>query len=276
MDIESHTISLDIIPVSTRPCRSYQERIADYTDDGRPRFAWDELRIYKMLHGDPTLDGICADCPLNIFQTPEGCKGTIFGMDIFLRVVARLAPDSRWANLQFGDRPISMLQTRVLAKELDDIEKRFESADWTVAQLFREGAPVLDYFDDGSYRPRLAPWNGLAPPHLINSNEGYQIFLCAHGIIVKSNFDEPSPYVFTQLTRDGSGVFGTTATGERVPFSMSMAHYPEWDSEQPRAFGELRLVQMNAAEVFRDTLDLLAVFTGVAAQLETGFQISPT
>ena len=56
---------------------------------------------------------------------------------------------------------------------------------------------------------------------------------------------------------------------------MTMAHYPEWDSEQPRAFGELRMVQMNAAEVFRDTLDILAVFTTIATQAETGFIISP-
>lgn len=276
MEIESHTISLDIIPIAMRPCRSFQERIADYTDDGRPRFAWDELRIYKMLRGDPRLDSICAECPFNIFQTPEGCKGTIFGMEIFLRVVSRLAPDSRWAQLTLDDdKPIPMLMTRVLAREFDDIERRFASSQWTVAQLFREDVPVMDYFDDGSYRPRLAPWNGLARPHLINSNEGYQIFLCAHGLIVKSNYDDPSPYVFTKLTRDSSGVFGTTAQGERVPFPMTMAHYPEWDSEQPRAFGELRMVQMNAAEVFRDTLDILAVFTTIATQAETGFIISP-
>ena len=146
MEIESHTISLDIIPIAMRPCRSFQERIADYTDDGRPRFAWDELRIYKMLRGDPRLDSICAECPFNIFQTPEGCKGTIFGMEIFLRVVSRLAPDSRWAQLTLDDdKPIPMLMTRVLAREFDDIERRFASSQWTVAQLFREDVPVQGF-----------------------------------------------------------------------------------------------------------------------------------
>lgn len=243
--------------------------------DGRPRFEWEALRHKMILDNDQTVVQVCASCPLNIMQGAEGCKSTLYGLDIFLAAVARLAPDSPWANLELDSTALNAAVTRELLGDLQELEVLFGSTTWKVAQLFEDGEPALHYFDDGSSRPKIFPWNGEAPPHLINANEGYQLFLCAHGLVVKSNFDDPIPHVFVKLTREPGGVTGTTAQGETIGFNMSMARYPEWDKENPRGYGELRLVDMNAAEVFRDTLDMLMVFTGVASQAETGVIINP-
>lgn len=270
-----YEISINVLPVASRPCRHFQESIAEYAMDGRPRFEWEAMRHQMILYEDQTVPLICASCPMNILQGPEGCKGTLYGLELFMRAVARLVPDSPWANLETSEEPISAADTRVLCKELDSLEQVLSKSKWRVAQLYADGAPLTEFFSDGSERPKLYPWNGEAPPSLINSNEGYQLFLCAHGIIVKSNYEDPVPHVFTRLTRDGSGVYGTSDKGETVGFQSVMAHYPEWDKENPRGFGELRSVELNAAEVFRDTLDMLQVFTGVAGSAETGIGLTP-
>ena len=270
-----HQIALDILPVGGRPCRVFQERIAEYGMDGRPRFEWEAMRHRMILYGDPTLAGICGPCPLNIMQGPEGCRGTLDSLEIFLRAVARLAPESPWANLPMDPEPLSAEFTRGLYRDLAHLEQVFASNPWRVAQWFRHGAPVLEVFGDGSTRPRFYTWNGESPPHLVARNEGYQVFLCPHGLIVKALYEDPVPHVFARLWREGSGVYGQTAQGETIGFSMTMARYPEWDTEEPRSEGELRVTELPAAEIFRDTLDMLAVFTGVAGDAETGILLYP-
>ncbi len=267
---EAYQISVNILSVDTRPCRRYQERISEYAMNGSPRFVWETMRHNMILYEDQQLPMTCAMCDLNIMQAPEGCKATLYGLDIFLRAVARLAPDSPWNAIEFSPEPLSMAATEELANDLEELDKLFSRTDWKVAQIYREGDAVMDYFEDGSSRPRIFPWNGEAPPHLINSNEGYQLFMCNHGLVVKSNFEDPVPYVFTKLVRDAAGVTGYTAQGERVSFPSTMARYPEWDKEFPRAFGELRVMDMNAGDVFRDTIDMLIVFTGIALSSKTG------
>ena len=270
-----YQIALDILPVGGRPCRMFQERIAEYGMDGRPRFEWEAMRHRMILRGDPIIATVCGHCQLNLLQGAEGCRGTLENFDMFLRAVARLAPESPWANLPLDQEPLSAEATRHLYRDLAKLETIFASSPWKVAQLFRHGTPLQDEFPDGSTRLRLHPWNGESPPHLIASNEGYQLFLCQHGLIVKASFEDPVPHVFVKLWRDGSGVFGQTAQGETVGFQMAMARHPEWNPEEPRSEGELLLTELPAAEVFRDTLDMLAVFAGVAGEAETGILIYP-
>ncbi len=270
-----YRIAIDILPVGGRPCRRFQERIAEYAMDGRPRFEWEAMRHRMILHGDPLIAQVCSMCSLNLMQGPEGCQGTLEGFEVFLRAVARLAPESPWSDLPLNEEPFTAERTRELYRELENLEGVFAAAPWKVARIFREGAPLLEEFPDGSTRPRFFPWNGESPPHLIATNEGYQLFLCPHGLIVKAHHEDPVPHAFQKLWRDPSGVFGQTAQGETIGFQMAMARYPEWDPEDPRAQGELVLTEMPAAEVFRDTLDMLAVFTGVAGEAETGFLLHP-
>lgn len=243
--------------------------------DGRPRFEWEAMRHRMILYGDPTIAGVCASCQLNLMQEAEGCRGTLENFEVFLRAVARLAPESPWATLPLEPDPLSAEATRHLYRDLANLETVFASNPWKVAQMFRHGAPLLDEFPDGSSHPRLHPWNGESPPHLISSNEGYQLFLCPHGMIVKANFEDPVPHVFVKMWRDSLGVYGQTAQGETIGFQMAMARHPEWDPEAPRAEGELLLTELPAAQVFRDTLDMLAVFSGVAGEAETGILIHP-
>ena len=270
-----YQIALDILPVGGRPCRFYQERIAEYGMDGRPRFEWEAMRHRMILYGDPAIAQVCAPCPLNLMQGPEGCRGTIEGFDVFLRAVARLVPESPWSDLPLDQEPLSAERTRALYRDLANLERVFSSSPWKVAQLFRHGVPVVEEFPDGSTRPRLYTWNGESPPHLISSNEGYQLFLCPRGLIVKAHYEDPVPHVFLKLWRDGAGVFGQTPQGETVGFQMTMARYPEWDPDEPRAAGEIVVTELPAAEVFRDSLDMLSVFAGVAGEAETGILLYP-
>lgn len=270
-----HQLAIDILPIGGRPCRPYQERISDYGSDGRPRFEWESMRHRLILQGDPAIAVVCAGCPLNLMQAPEGCKSTLEGVEIFLRAVARLHPESLWTQLPLDRDALGAETTRELYRDLQKLEEVFARTPWKVAQLFRDGAPVAEEFGDGSSRLRFYPWNGEAPPHMISSNEGYQLFLCPHGLIVKALYEDPVPHVFVKLWREPGGVFGQTAQGETVGFQMALARYPEWDREDPRGLGELVMTDMPAAEVFRDTLDMLSVFTGVAGEAETGIVLYP-
>lgn len=267
-----YEIALDIIPVRIRPCKPYQEKVSDYAADGRRRFEWEVMRHDKMLLGSPAIDNTCAECPINIMQTAEGCRSTVYGMDVFLKAVAHLAPDSLWAGITLEpENTFDIRRTFELAADLENLDQVFASKTWLAAQLWAYDEPVMEYFDDGSSRPRFYPWNGEAPPALISGNDGYQLFLCTNGIIVKSAFDEAGGRLCTKLVRDESGVHGITKEGETVKFKPLMARYPEWDKEDPHAYGELRMVEMNAADVFRDTLDMLMVFTDLARNSKTGF-----
>lgn len=270
-----YEITLNIIPVRIRPCKPYQEKISDFAPDGRPRFEWETMRHKKMLYGDMAVDATCADCSINIMQCGEGCKSLIYGLEVFLKAVACLVPDSLCASINLeAENSFDAARTVELADDLAKIEQVFNSSNWKVAQLYAYDEPVMEYFGDGSSRPRFYPWNAEILPCMISGNEGYQIYLCTDGIIVKSNFDEGGSHIYEKLVRDDSGVRGVTKEGENVPFQALMDRYPEWDKEDPRSDGELRFVELNAGEVFRDTLDMLMVFTTVARNSKTGFTLN--
>ena len=172
------------------------------------------------------------------------------------------------------ENDFNAIRTLELAYDLNKVELNFENNNWKVAQLYAYGEPVMEYFDDGFSHPRFYPWNGETPPFLISGNEGYQIYLCQHGIIVKSNFDEGSANVYDKLVRDENGVSGITKDETVVKFTPLMGRYPEWDANDPHAYGELRFLDMKASEVFRDTLNMLTVFTEIARNSKTGFSLN--
>ena len=47
-----YQIQIDTFSVPHRHCRAYQERIIDFYDTGKPRFAWEKIRQEFILQQD--------------------------------------------------------------------------------------------------------------------------------------------------------------------------------------------------------------------------------
>ena len=68
---------------------------------------------------------------------------------------------------------------------------------------------------------------------------------------------------------------GESVSGDVIGFQMSLARLPAWDPQDQAAEGTLEMTAYPADEVFREQLDLLEVFTGLAVQAETGILVTP-
>lgn len=270
-----HRIELDIFNVPFRPCRPPQEQIYEFYHDGKPRFEWDRLRQNWIFVKDPAILAFCEPCPLNVFQEVEGCRGEVDYLEPLLRAVAEVAPDSPLNDLPLDGTPLTVEENRVLRLDLENVERALKGRRWPVAQVLRPDGPLREYFPDGGDRLLFYPWSGEGPPNLITMNEGYQIFLSQHGLIVKATYEDPVPTTFRKLTRQGRSVSGESVTGDVIGFQMSLARLPVWDPQDATADGSLEMTTYPADEVFREQLDLLDVFTGLALQAETGILVSP-
>lgn len=272
----AHEVMLDIVPVANRPCRPFQERIAEYALDGRPRFEWESMRHRFILQGDPTILHVCTPCPLNVFTGPEGCKGRVDGLETFVRAVGRICPDSSWVSLPLDGSLVDLALARQLHAEVPALEEAFATYAWPAARVFRDGQPLEEELPDGSSRPVYFAWNGEGPPSLVASNDGYQIYMSAHGLIVKATYEDPVPATFRKLWREERAVYGLTTDGQTIGFQMSLARLPEWDPQLPQGSrGELVMGEMPAATVFRDPLDIMEIYVGLALDADTGFWIKP-
>ncbi|MEW6280324.1 MAG: hypothetical protein AB1758_16970 [Candidatus Eremiobacterota bacterium] len=270
-----HRLEIDIFNVPMRPCRGPQELIYEFYHDGKPRFDWDRMRQNWIFVQNPEILTYCEPCPLNVFQGVEGCKGEIDHLEPFLRAVAELAPDSPLNDLSLDGSPVPADLTRAMRADLPKVEQALKGRRWPVAQVFREGLALREYFPDGTNRQLFYAWNGEGPPALIAVNEGYQIYLSQHGLIVKATYEDPVPTAFRRLVRNGRTVSGEALNGESIGFQMSMARYPAWDPQDPNVDGSLELTTFPADEVFREVLDLLDVFSTLASHAETGLVVTP-
>ncbi len=258
-----YDIKLDVFSVSSRPCRLPQEQIIDYYDDGRPQFQWEYLRQLYILQGYEDILNYCDSCPLNVFGGLEGCSGPVEGLDIFVRALGELIPDSPWADIPLDGTPVTPEQMDELYLALGSLQDKLSLQQWPVAQPKLHGDPMKEYFPDGSWRLQFYPWNGEGPPGLIAHNPGYQVYLSRHGLVVKPTYDDPVPHVFRKLWREAKGTFGLSTTGETIGFEMSMARYPTWGFESvPGA--EIVFEMKPASEVFQEILMVLDVFCNLA------------
>lgn len=270
-----HRLELDIFNVPFRPCRGPQEQIYEFYHDGKPRFEWDRLRQNWIFVQNEAILEYCEPCPMNIFQDVEGCKGNVEYLEPFLRAVAEVAPDSPLNELPLDGTPVTVEENRAIRADLEAVEKALRARMWPVAQVQRPDGPLREYFPDGGNRLLFFPWTGEGPPSLISVNEGYQIFLSQHGLIVKATYEDPVPTTFRKLIRQGRGVSGESTSGDVIGFQMSLARLPSWDPQDKDAEGSLEMTAYPADEVFREQLDLIEVFTGLAVQAETGILVSP-
>ena len=281
-------IAVDIFGVYTRPCRIGQETIYDYHMDGRPQFEWERWRQLLLFNGNTQILHYCEACPLNVFGGLEGCKGKVENLDIFFRAMQELLPDSPWCTVPRDGSPLHPHLAAQLSVDFGELRNKLSQQTWPVAIPRQDGQPYFDevdtpeYDEDDPEEESLAhaqggifqfyAWNGEGPPGLLNYNEGYSVYLSRHGLLVKPTGEDPIPHTFSRLWREGRGMFGLSSNGDTVGFQMSFARLPNWGYETG-AGAELVVERLPADQVFRETLDILEVFCGLALDFETGFLI---
>lgn len=268
-----HRIKIDIPRVSYRTCRPYQEKIDDFYESGKIRFQWDMIKQAFLLGQDSTLPVICSQCPLNIFQQPEGCQGDIVGLNIFLKVLARFKADAELLKYQLFDDILDIDGTRNLLNDMLESREYLEKLDWPVAQVHFKGVPVTYTGEDGIARNIFYEWDGEEEETYPHGQEGYFWGRSQEGIVVKDNFGNKMPFVFNKLYKEGFGVYGASADGRVHTFVPVMGHFPSWDDVEPGRQSELMATEIKASLVFGDILDILRLFSQEALKNNTGLSI---
>lgn len=266
-------ISIDIFAVQSRPCAGPQEVIVDYYNDGRPLFQWEAMRQAYAFRGDETvLVDYCEPCPLSVFGGLEGCKGPVVNFDTLFKALNELVPDSPWNEVPIDGTPIYPEQLRELADALPWTREKLRDKTWPIAQPRLLGEP----YGDGGYgteaRAQFFGWDGFGPPALIDFNDGYQVYLSRHGLLVKATHGSPIPHTFSKLWREERGFFGLSSSSETVGFQVTRGHYPSW--QLPNEVGvELVTESISAEAAFIEEIELLEVFVELANQFDTGLLI---
>lgn len=268
----SWELSIDIFGVQGRPCAEAQEQIVDYYSDGRPLFQWESMRQALAFRGQEDILDYCEPCPLSIFGGLEGCKGPVNNLDILFRALNELVPESPWNEVPIDATPIYADQLRDLSQALPWTRSKLHEKNWPIAQPRLHGVP----YSQGDYiqgeRPQFFGWDALGPPALLEFNDGYQVYLSKHGLLIKAAHGAPIPHTFSKLWREGRGFFGLSSQGETIGFPVTRGHYPSWGL--PGDIGvELVMESIPADEAFVEEFELLEVFVELANQLDTGLLI---
>ena len=265
-------ISIDIFSVRSRPCAQAQEVIIDYYSDGRPLFKWEHMRQSLAFRGSEEILDVCEPCPLSIFGGLEGCRGQVVNFDVLFRALNELVPDSPWNEVPVNGMPIYPEQLRELSEALVWTREKLSKESWPVAQPRFEGVN----YGDGEYnreaRSQFFGWDGNGPPALLDFNDGYQVYLSRHGLLVKATHGSPIPHTFSKLWREEKGFFGLSSSGETVAFQVARGNYPTWGL--PNDLGvELVTESLPADRALIEELELLDVFVELANQFDTGLLI---
>jgi hypothetical protein len=273
MKRSQHRVDIDIFNVPYRNCRPYQERIADYYRDGRPRFEWEKIKQNMVLRGDDTVEVVCAPCPLNLMQTVEGCGIVVEGLTTFMGVMSHAKPDSMLVRYSYSDDVLTSDDARLLHRELEKLTPLLETMRWPVAQMFdRNGEPRME--EGNVERYAMIEWEGGEAETFIFSNAGYTVAVGESGIIVRESLGDAPPQRFKRLVKVGANVYGETVDGQELPFRPVEECTPAWETGPVFGFGELRFVEMSLWEIFRDVVESLLVFSSVAMQHNTGLKIA--
>lgn len=271
---KSWEIAIDIFGVDGRACREPQELIVDYYTDGRPLFQWEAMRQDLVFQGNTTIMGYCEPCPLSVFGGLEGCRGPINNLDVLFRALNELVPDSPWNEIPTDGSPIYPDQLKDLALSLRWTRQQLNKQSWPIAQprMFGVSYAEGDFDPDLDARPQFFGWDGHGPPALLDFNDGYQVFLSRHGLLVKASHGTPIPHTFSKMWREEQGFFGLSSSGETVGFPVTRGSYPSWGLLNDVG-AELVMESVPADEAFVEELELLEVFVDVANQLDTGILI---
>lgn len=265
-------LSIDIFAVQSRPCAGPQELIIDYYNDGRPLFQWEHLRQGLAFRGDDSILEYCEPCPLSVFGGLEGCRGQVVNFDILFKALNELVPDSPWNEVPIDGTPIYPEQLRELSQALPWTRAQLKDKTWPIAQPRYLGDPYGDGGYGSEIRPQFFGWDGNGPPALVDFNDGYQVYLSRHGLLVKATHGSPIPHTFSKLWREERGFFGLSSSGETVGFQVTRGHYPSW--QLPNDVGVELVTESVSAEVaFTEEFELLDVFVDLANQFDTGLLI---
>lgn len=268
-----HQLEIDIFSIPYRPCRPYQERIADYYNSGRPRFEWEKIRQKNLMEGDQTIVRVCGSCNLNILGEPEGCRIQVENLNIFLGAVSALIPQTMLTRYTFQDDLISPEETRYVHQEFKTLSEALANETWPIAQIFDDDEPRRS--KPGSIRPyETFEWAGNEDDTIIFSNAGYTVAIGRTGIVVRESLGEPLPESFVRLWKQSASVFGETVGGRRVPFLPIKECLPAWDDSRQFVPSELRYLDLSLLEVFGDVVDSFIGFSSVAMSHNAGLKVS--
>lgn len=267
-----HLVEIDIFQIGHRACRGFQERIADYYNNGRPRFEWERLRQKHLMERDQTIVGVCAGCGLNVLADAEGCKVRIEGLTTFLGILSAVDPNHQLGGFSFADDTLSRDDTRQLHDELERVSEALADVKWPVAQIFVNGEPRPDPI---GMRPALFyEFEGGDRITTIYSNKGFTVGLGRDGIEVDESTGTNLPERFTRLWKDGANVFGETIGGRMMPFLPVGNELPAWDDSPMFTRSELRLIELPLLDIYADAVDSLSVFSSVALSNNVGLRVT--
>lgn len=268
-----HQLEIDIFGIPYRPCRPYQERIADYYNSGRPRFEWEKIRQKNLMEGDQTIVRVCSSCNLNILGGPEGCRIQVENLNVFLGAVSGFIPQTLLTRYTFEDDILSAEDTRLLNLEFKALAEALAGETWPVAQIFDEDEPRPS--KPGSIRPfETYEWGGNDEHTFIFSNAGYTVAIGRTGLIVRESLGDAMPESFVRLWKEGASVFGETVGGRLVPFLPIKECLPAWDDSRTFVPSEIRFQEQPFLEVFGDLVDSFIGFSSVAISHGAGLKVS--
>ncbi len=267
-----HLVEIDIFHVAYRPCRVYQERIADYYLNGRPRFEWERMRHRMLMQGDETIKNVCESCGMNILGDAEGCQIRIDGLTTFLGIVNQLEPHNHLMGFSYADDALSRDDTQRLHEEVERLSGSLGDVKWPVGQIFKGGEPLPD---PNGFRPALFyEFEGGEQMTPVYSNRGYTVGVARDGLVVCESLGEVMPERFCRLWKDGANVYGETIGGRMMPFLPVENEVPAWDDSPLFSSSELRLIELPLVEIYADAIESLLVFSSVALSNNTGLRFS--
>ena len=265
-----HDVEIDLFGFVYRPCRLYQERIADYYLNGKPRFEWEKLRQRRLVSGDGTQLRVCTPCPLNVLAEAEGCKVRIEALSSFLAVVSTLRPGSLLSRYSFTDDLLSLDDTALLLEECQVLARVLEHATWPVAQLYDGQEPRRS--KTGMRELVFIEWDG-SEETFIYSNPGYSLALTREGILVRESSGEVMPERFARLWQESASVWGETIGGRTLPFIPTSDQVPAWDGKGMFSRSQIRFLEMPVLQIYADVVDTLSVFSQTAVDHQVGLRI---
>lgn len=267
-----HLVEIDIFPIAYRPCRLFQERIADYYNSGRPRFEWEKMRQKHLMEGSTAILEVCGGCGLNVLADAEGCKVRIEGLTTFLGIVSTLEPENRLVGFSFSDDALSHSDTLNLHEELERLSQVLADVKWPVAQIYVDGEPRPD--PTGMRAALFFEFEGGERPTLIYSNRGFTVNLGRDGLEVDESTGTNLPERFSRLFKDGANVFGETVGGRLMPFLPIENELPAWDDTPMFGRSEIRVIELPLLDIYADVIDSLSVFSSVALSNNVGLRFS--
>ncbi|MBM3464087.1 MAG: hypothetical protein FJX76_18480 [Armatimonadetes bacterium] len=272
MSASLHNVEIDIFQVPYRPCRAYQERIAEYYMSGRPRFEWEKMRQKFLMEGNQDIVRVCAPCPMNILGTGEGCKIGVESLASFLGMLSHLRPETALTRFMFHDDLLSYEDVKVLWQEFETLNEVLAEVSWPIAQAYDDGVPRPSSAG-GLRKVEYYEWEG-GEENIIYSNAGYMVGIGRDGIVVRESLGKTLPERFNRLFKEGANVFGETVGNRVMPFMPIDDHLPAWDDSGPFIATELRFHMVPVTEIYGDILETFLVYAPTALEHGAGLKIT--